>query len=95
MQIIEWIRLETFVSLAAVIVLITQIIKAIPVELTSSYPKTISWIVMAIVIGGIGYYEKADPSTVVTIGIAIGLAANGFYDVVSHLISAIGKAIKG
>lgn len=95
MQIVEWLRLETFVTLAAVIVTITQIIKAIPVEVTSNYPKTISWIVMAIVIGGIGYYEKADPSTIVTIGIAVGLAANGLYDVVSHLVSSVKKAIKG
>jgi len=95
MQIIEWIRLETFVSLAAAIVVITQIIKAIPVEVTSNFPKTISWIVMAIVIGGIGYFEKADPNTIITIGIAVGLAANGLYDVVSHLVAGIIKGIKG
>lgn len=95
MQIIEWLKLETFVSLAAIIVVITQIIKAIPVEVTSNFPKTISWIVMAIVIGGIGFYENADPSTIVTIGIAVGLAANGLYDVISHLVAGIAKGLKG
>ena len=86
MDILEWLRLDIFMSLAGLIVLITQIIKAAPVELTSNYPKTIAWIVTAIVIGVIAFIDKADPATAVTIGTAVGFAANGLYDVIAGLL---------
>lgn len=88
---LEWFRLEVFMEFAGVIVVITQLIKLAPPAFTSSYPKIIAWIVTAIVVGGIGIYQGADTATILTIGTAIGFAANGLYDVVSSLIASLKK----
>ena len=91
MFILEWFRLEVFMALAGVIVIITQLIKLAPPAFTSSYPKTIAWIVTAFVVGGVGIYQGADTSTILTIGTAIGFASNGLYDVISSLIKSLKK----
>ena len=89
MFMLEWFRLETFMALAGVIVLITQLIKLAPPAFTSSYPKIIAWIVTVIVVGGVGVYQGASTETILTIGTAIGFAANGLYDVIAGLIKSL------
>jgi len=76
-------------GLAGAITLITQLIKLAPPAFTTNFPKTIAWVVTAIVVGGLGYYQKADPASVATIGIAVGFASNGLYDVLADLWNKI------
>lgn len=91
MFILEWFRLEVFMAFAGVIVVITQLIKLAPPAFTSNYPKIIAWIVTAVVVGGVGIYQGASTETILTIGTAIGFAANGLYDVVAGLIRSLKK----
>lgn len=91
MFVLEWFKLEVFMAFAGVIVVITQLIKLAPPAFTSSYPKIIAWIVTAIVVGVVGVLQKTPVETILTVGTAIGFAANGLYDVVSGLIKSIKK----
>lgn len=88
---LEWFRLEVFMAFAGAIVVITQLIKLAPPVFTSSYPKILAWIVTAIVIGTVGVLQGASVDTILTIGTAIGFAANGLYDVVTGLIKSLKK----
>lgn len=85
----EWVRLEVFVGIAAAIGLITQLIKIIPPAWTTSYPKIISWVVTALLVGGIGYYQHADFNLVAALMPVFALTANGLYDVVTGLYKTI------
>jgi hypothetical protein len=86
MNFLDFFKLEVVVSLAGAVGVVTEVIKRIPVNFTSDYPKVITWIVSAVIVGGIGYYEKADITTVVTVATASALVAHGLYDVVAGLI---------
>lgn len=85
MALLDWFRLEVVLGLAGAVGVITQVIKLAPPKFTTDYPKTVAWVVSAIVVGGIGYYEGADIATVVTVATAVALTAHGLYDVVSDL----------
>jgi len=85
----EWVRLEVFIGIAGAIGVITQLIKLAPVEWTTNYPKIISWVVTAILVGGVGYYQHADINLVAAMMPVFALTANGLYDVVKGVIAAI------
>jgi hypothetical protein len=85
LAIINLLSLETFLAISGVVVGITQIIKLAPPAFTSNYPKTIAWIVTVITVGLTGYFTGADWTTTGGVAVAVGLAANGMYDVLSGL----------
>lgn len=83
---LNWFRLEIVVALGGAVGVITQVIKTLPPDWTSNYPKTIAFVVSAIVVGGIGFYEKADISTIVTVTLGVAVASYGLYDVVKSIL---------
>jgi hypothetical protein len=88
---LEWVRLDLFIGLASVIVIITQLIKLAPVAVTSNYPKTVAWVVTAAVIGGIGYLQGASTELILAIMPVFALTAFGLYDVVSDIFKKFKK----
>ena len=83
---LDFLRLEVVVVLASAVGIITQVLRAIPVSFTTDYKKTIAWVVSAVLVGAIGYYEKADVSTIITVTTATALVSHGLYDIVEGYI---------
>lgn len=83
--ILSFFRLEVLIGLSGGVALITQIIKAMPVEFTTNNPKKIAWVVASVIVGIIGYIEKADIVTIISVVSAVALVSHGLYDVVQGI----------
>lgn len=91
MDILHLIRLEVLVGLGAAVSVITELVKAIPKEFTSSHPKTVAWVVTAVGVGILGVIEGAEIATMLVVIPPIALVAHGIYDVIKSLYQKIRK----
>jgi hypothetical protein len=88
---LDILRLDVVVALAGGVGIITEVVKKIPLDWLNDKPKTIAWIISAVIVGGIGVYEKADVVTIVTVTTAVALVSHGLFDIVSGIWLKIKK----
>jgi hypothetical protein len=88
----EWINgllsffnLTVIAGFSAWTVAITALIKAAPPEWTSTYPKTIAFVVTALTVGTVGFLTKADPLTTLAVTLGATAGSYGLYDVLADL----------
>lgn len=79
---------------AALTVFLTKLIRMLPPEWTTSRPKIVAAAVSFIVVGGVGFYTKADILTTYSVAVATTIGSYGLYDAIVGLWSAFKKVTK-
>ena len=82
---LSFVRLEVLVGLSGVVTIVTQIVREAPIEWTTDKGKQIAFIVSAILVSLIGYYEGTDIAVLVPIVPVVAWLSMGLYDTLKNV----------
>ncbi|MCK9461629.1 MAG: hypothetical protein M0R80_18525 [Proteobacteria bacterium] len=74
--------LGTIVVGAGIVMTITKVLTAIPVDWFSDRPKVTAWLVSSVLVIAIGIYTNASVATMIEVTTAFAIASHGLYDVI-------------